>query len=165
MEDFQILNVRFMKTISVSIFIVLAIASCATKQATISDARTLFKAGNYEQSVEILKELTKSGDAAAQFDLASLYVFGSHVPADQAMAEKLWGMSCRQEYYVACTNIGQRYLHYGKYEKAEAALLEAGNNGDRLAAQYLGELYGTQSWSGASEVKARYWNDEAEKRK
>lgn len=152
-----------MKITFILIPAVLAIVGCATSSSSVEDARALFRTGEYQEGLEVLRSLSKTGEPAAHFDLANLYATGTHVPADHGQAEELWLKSCKGNYYPACTNIGQRYLYNGEYQDAEDVLLESARHGDRLAAEYLVELYTVPFWPGSSEAKARYWRKESRK--
>ena len=107
--------------------------------------------------MELLKELSASGDRTAQFDLASLYYLGVHVDVDKPKAKYLWAESCKSGFLTACTNLGSALVVSKDYDSAEYVLTKSAEEGDKLAIEYLIEIYNNDQWDGYAPAKAAYW--------
>jgi hypothetical protein len=68
-----------------------------------------YQKGNYETALRLLRPLSESGDARAQFNLGVMYSEGQGVPQDYAEAGKWYRLSAEQGYAQAQYNLGLWY--------------------------------------------------------
>src|SRR6516165_6114960 len=71
---------------------------------------TALQTGDFHQAAIALERLAKSGNAEAQYQLASFYRAGRGVPQDDALAFKWMKASAEQEHARAQFNLGSMYL-------------------------------------------------------
>jgi len=70
-----------------------------------------YKAGDYKKALEMFKPLAEQGDAAAQFNLGNMYLYGEGVPQDYAEAAKWYRKAAEQGDPKAQHNLGLMYLN------------------------------------------------------
>ena len=97
------------------------VAACATYHSVVfaQDVRdsatdrvmdTALQTGDFHQAAIALERLAKSGNAEAQYQLASFYRAGRGVPQDDALAFKWMKASAEQQHMRAQFNLGSMYL-------------------------------------------------------
>lgn len=68
-----------------------------------------YQTGKFSVAAEKFKELADQGDAAAQFNMGSLYRQGQGVPQDDKQAALWWAKAAEQGHTDAMDNLGLRY--------------------------------------------------------
>src|SRR5215472_7185696 len=105
------------------------------------------RAGDFRQAAAILERMAKSGNAEAQYQLASLYRSGRGVAQDDALAFKWMQAAAEQGHVRAQFNLGTMYVA-GRGAprddaKARAWLEKAAAGGYEEAGRFLGSLPST----------------------
>lgn len=110
-----------------------------------SECRTLLDARSYAKAFLSCKKAAEAGDASAQFNLSSIYLFGWGVRKNKAQAIKWLRASADQRYPQAQYALASRYAAGSgvpKDEKEAVRLLkDAGVQGFLLAQMLLGTSY------------------------
>ena len=64
-----------------------------------------------EPEIKALRETAEQGDAAAQYDLGSMYFYGEEIPKDDAEAVKWLRKAAEQGYVEAQFRLGRIYAN------------------------------------------------------
>ena len=75
----------------------------------LSDAKTAYDAGDYEQAAKLYSPLAKKGNAEAQYNLGVMYRAGRGVPQDYKEARKWYRLAAEQGNALAQFNLGWMY--------------------------------------------------------
>ena len=148
------------RTVLVGLFVVLA-ADAAV--ADFDSGCAAFERGDYRTAREEWEALAAKGHAQAQFRLGCLYTFGQGVPADHALALRLYRLAAEQGDLDAQNNLGGMYAEgLGVTpDQVEAYMWFelAANAGHEMAGKNRAYLGRTMSAAqiGAAEARARAW--------
>jgi TPR repeat protein len=126
--------------------IVLASAFAAPVSAgPFEDAVDAHARGDYAKALRLVRPLANDGDAAAQFNLALMYVTGQGVQQDNTAAALWFRKAADQGYALAQSNLGVLYRD-GRgvpqdHTEAVKWFRKAADQGDAVAQYLLGEQY------------------------
>ncbi|MDE2310093.1 MAG: sel1 repeat family protein [Betaproteobacteria bacterium] len=76
---------------------------------SLSDAKTAYDAGDYEQAAKLYTPLAKKGNAEAQYNLGVMYRAGRGVPQDYKEARSWYRLAAEQGNALAQFNLGWMY--------------------------------------------------------
>ncbi|MDF1735672.1 MAG: tetratricopeptide repeat protein [Minwuia sp.] len=113
---------------------------------TVGEGLDAYRVGDFERARQIWQELADDGDAAAQFNLGTLYDSGEGVEQDSARAAELWAAAADQGLLVATHNLALMELEQAagdpaRLEAARARLEQAAVSGLPRATYTLGKMY------------------------
>jgi uncharacterized protein len=114
--------------------------------------------GQFKQAAVLLARSANAGNAAAQYQLASLYRLGRGVPPDEALAFKWMRAAAEQGHLKAKFNLGAMYLAGRGVDRdigrARTWLLEAAAQGSQDASLLLASLVTARSKEAAGSKSA-----------
>lgn len=76
---------------------------------SLSDAKSAYDAGDYEQAAKLYSPLAKNGNAEAQYNLGVMYRAGRGIPQDYKEARKWYRLAAEQGNAFAQFNLGWIY--------------------------------------------------------
>ena len=116
--------------------------------------RSAVRSGSFKQAAELLEQAARSGNAEAQYQLASLYRSGRGVAQDPAQAFKWMAEAAGRGHVKAQFNLGKMYLSgYGTAadrKQAEIWLQRAAAKGNDNAIRLLSELASHATGAGST---------------
>ena len=124
-----------------------ALFTSSVQAGEIDDAHSAFQAGDYEQSLSILRPLAESGNAEAQHFLAHFYYKGYGVERDVNLSLQLQEKAAEAGWANAQADLGLIYLYrfdFGvetDYDKALRLFTAAAAQGNAKAQTNLGIMY------------------------
>lgn len=118
----------------------------AARAGTVADGLDAYRSGDFESARQIWQDLADQGDAAAQFNLGTLYDSGEGVAQDTARAAELWAAAADQGLLVASHNLALMELEQAegdpaRLEAARARLEQAAAAGLPRSTYTLGKMY------------------------
>src|SRR5215468_7311495 len=114
------------------------------KGATMNAIDQAVRTGEFSRAATLLRKAAESGNAEAQYRLASLYRSGRGVPQDEALAFKWMKTAAEQNHANAQFNVANMYLA-GRGVASDAGLAtvwlkKAASHGHDEAAKRLAEI-------------------------
>jgi TPR repeat protein len=130
-------------------------------RTSLDDGLTALKRGDYPTALRLLRSLADQGNAAARFNLATMYDNGRGVPMDDAEAARWYRLAAEQGYAAAQNNLGAMYRSGEGVPQDFAEAVKwfrlAADQGSAVAQNNLGGMYDNGRGVPKSAAEAVKW--------
>ncbi|MET4492098.1 tetratricopeptide repeat protein [Bradyrhizobium sp. LA7.1] len=150
---------------AITAIVLVSVFAAPVAAGTFEDAVDAHARGDYAKALRLIRPLANDGDAAAQYNLALMYMTGRGVQQDYAVAAIWLRKAAEQGYAFAQSNLGTLYRDgRGVPENDAEAVVwfrKAADQGDPVAQFLLGGQYATGQGVAWDYAEALLWFQKA----